>query len=1193
MGGLGIEPAPLLLDARIRAAGQMATWGVGDEGSRWLTFEEARRQYPWLPAKARAEWERTVTDLEARLEDVVVPEREAVCAWNQRGLVDRGDGRVGLSPNLVSGTYTDADAEKVLHRAIQGTLEAMKAGRAPDHVDWEALLRDTFRGLKEPTAEEWCIGGGDARADAEGGRVFLDIDCTEEPRGGEASWLQRDDVDEQGFIVGWMERAGAIRSAHSFDDEGYLCNRQGERLELRHLGPLDPAVQLVARARLALGDVEVLPGDGEKRQETHVQLASQRALWERLTTWSARIRATRIYTLDGGWRDVQVGDAAKVKIATRAAADHEGNVLGGRICEAGLQEDNYIAELAAQLDALADAATRGPEERVIIVFDATSPVRAMLRFGRLGARARGDRLAAELLEHFERLRRRVAVLVLLWQTSHVGEPTNEWADVLCDKFGLDDDYPIPRGRVEYASLTFAAHVRSAQEYAMQGMSRVVANRLRSRVKETILWNDEEYVQLLRVSTEASQICDEVAARRCQYVDQPYADVRVRRLLEAESCPFGCLVHANGWRRIHPSAVAGRRTMHCPRLAQALFTRLGAKSGGLLVVSAQEELDLGGADIRAGDAISAGGKWFARAECVPSWWHFHFECTGEPLITARKAYALQAVEARRRMVELQVGKELVPHSQLDDLVLLIHQGMLGWVAEDGAAGSVAQRQYIQNRVARGERDAWETEHWRAAAAGRIRVSGSRADTSSRWRQALTEMVLRGCRQQQLGKEHCEKKRSALWTRLADLKLLGKTFGAFKSALLDASVRRLAALRDLREACDDVSGLERTDGYARRRLRREVGVLRAGVEEDQIANRPGGWLLLRAWLAWRLMLARGGGRSGRCILHGARRDHLREQLLQVALGEQREVHLPATQLVDLCAARSRAWRRWLSLGGWGAFDKARAQLAKARRSRQLAAQREGMRRWAARADGCCWRILTDKEIEERFELSHEGLRGLLVAKQTLTAGEWRRLGIHNLRLGHYVRVGQGSTEMYYGPGEVASQHTLSGEAAEDVGDVVMLEVAPRGGVAQRKRRRQEVTRSRREVRRRIAMGPVRAGVEADDGGRWAVRGIRAVRRHEGRRGRPLDVLVEWEGEDSDGDLWEESWVSVTELTADLRAEARQLEMELFGPRPGSAASHRADRRSSTAQRQERERDAQQWRARLRDRAPIGPGPPGSDD
>ena len=77
----------------------------------------------------------------------------------------------------------------------------------------------------------------------------------------------------------------------------------------------------------------------------------------------------------------------------------------------------------------------------------------------------------------------------------------------------------------------------------------------------------------------------------------------------------------------------------------------------------------------------------------------------------------------------------------------------------------------------------------------------------------------------------------------------------------------------------------------------------------------------------------------------------------------------------------------------------------------------------------------------------------------------------------------------------------------------------------------------------MGPVRAGVEADDQGRWAVRGIRAVRRLEGRRGRPLDVLVEWEGEDSDGDLWEESWVSVTELTAHT-AHSSHTEHSVWG-------------------------------------------------
>ena len=94
--------------------------------------------------------------------------------------------------------------------------------------------------------------------------------------------------------------------------------------------------------------------------------------------------------------------------------------------------------------------------------------------------------------------------------------------------------------------------------------------------------------------------------------------------------------------------------------------------------------------------------------------------------------------------------------------------------------------------------------------------------------------------------------------------------------------------------------------------------------------------------------------------------------------------------------------------------------------------------------------------------------------------------------------------------------------------------------------------------------------------------AVRRHEGRRGRPLDVLVEWEGEDSDGDLWEESWVNITHLSKDLREEARKLESELFGPRRTQAPSRRAARRDEVRQRQERERSNHQWSSRLRDRA-----------
>lgn len=102
-----------------------------------------------------------------------------------------------------------------LHGAIRSTLEAMKGGLEPEVVDWSSLLRNTFKGIKEPKAGVWCVGGGDAKADAEGGRVFLELDSEEEPRGGEASWLQRADIDEQGFLEGWMELAGSIRARTS------------------------------------------------------------------------------------------------------------------------------------------------------------------------------------------------------------------------------------------------------------------------------------------------------------------------------------------------------------------------------------------------------------------------------------------------------------------------------------------------------------------------------------------------------------------------------------------------------------------------------------------------------------------------------------------------------------------------------------------------------------------------------------------------------------------------------------------------------------------------------------------------------------------------------------------------------------------------------------------------------------------
>ena len=64
---------------------------------------------------------------------------------------------------------------------------------------------------------------------------------------------------------------------------------------------------------------------------------------------------------------------------------------------------------------------------------------------------------------------------------------------------------------------------------------------------------------------------------------------------------------------------------------------------------------------------------------------------------------------------------------------------------------------------------------------------------------------------------------------------------------------------------------------------------------------------------------------------------------------------------------------------------------------------------------------------------------------------------------------------------SRYMLRGNVAADVGEVVQIEIEPRCGAQRAKRRRQEVQHSRREIRRRVAMGPVIAGQEADDGGR----------------------------------------------------------------------------------------------------------------
>ena len=477
-----------------------------------------------------------------------------------------------------------------------------------------------------------------------------------------------------------------------------------------------------------------------------------------------------------------------------------------------------------------------------------------------------------------------------------------------------------------------------------------------------------------------------------------------------------------------------------------------------------------------------------------------------MVTARKHYALQAVKARSCLLKL-IGPDAVGrgqgHGQLNDLIVLLHQGLGGWEAEDGAAGSVANQGYIRERAQRGEIDGWLR-----AAAGIIDRTGNQADNSSKFRMAITDMVVAGCELQRAGKEHSRKQANAFGNHLRNLNLLSGVVREWAAVQRAAGVRRTGELRDIRLAARFVRQHGALDGYGRRKLITATAKMVQDAEEPVGDSAPAELLLMRTWLAWRLVLARGQGQSGKIAVHGSGEEPIRELFWLIATGKEQTFLLQPEAEHDLQIRALATWRKWLRVGGMGAHG---AQLRMRERARRIAivnAQREGMRRWARVADGTKWHMLTEKDTEERMELIHDKLSDTLSKAQTLSRLEWKEMNIRGLRVGHFVRAGG----FFYAPGEVASNNTLSGGAAVNHGERIEIEIEPRRGPEQNKARRKVVLKERRERRRRVAMRAVHDGLEPDDAGRWAIQRILRVERPlSSLRGRRLQVLVEWVGED----------------------------------------------------------------------------------
>ena len=218
--------------------------------------------------------------------------------------------------------------------------------------------------------------------------------------------------------------------ATGIDEQGYLLCHGSRVLTPVGRSALSPVEQAFALARTALGaKVPVLDTakalSKESRPEGNFVCPELTGVaFREMKLLEEEFGVEAVWTLDGSWRHIdEVG-----MVAASAAARHDGSVVGGRLEEDadGMPLNAYLGELAAQVDW---AHTEG-KKRILVGFDAVSPVLALLRFRRLHDRSRpacykDDWLAsfsAELcLERFE-------LVIFYHLKSHTGISLNEYAD---------------------------------------------------------------------------------------------------------------------------------------------------------------------------------------------------------------------------------------------------------------------------------------------------------------------------------------------------------------------------------------------------------------------------------------------------------------------------------------------------------------------------------------------------------------------------------------------------------------------------------------------------------------------------------------------------------------------------------------------------------------------------------------------
>ena len=1064
-GGLGLQPELELLECGVKALGHLCKPPLlftAQEGE-WIEASEAGLRNPrWIDTKcARAAWGRVVAELRRCGIQPVRPEKVGDGGVRGGALERRAANRTGRDVAKIEAALSDLRAEA-------------EGGEVGTRAQWKRRLQACITGVVPAPAREWHTGNRDVAAQARECRLVVVADDERRNReeGGEAKWLARADVGEDGYLRGWEEEAEMLMRVSRWDDEGYFVDEgEVDRLTVEDLAEWPPMLQLMIRARIAVGECPVFAKYQGKQKERTINLEVTSWNAAEASIWQARMGITVALATDGSWEEG--------KEAAWGVVRHDGTVRRS-LMEVWEGKDNYLAELAALVEALAQEADG---ERISIVFDATSPVLALLHFRRAHDRTKQQFYGSDLLDSFDQEVARMDVVVLLWQRSHVGSPANEWVDGVADCKGFDKEsdpmLQIRRRTPRHYSMRLAAPDRSVMRWAKGRAVEVVQRQLMQSVTSTQFREMGE----LRVGPLPDQYelvakaC--AASRRCPGDRRYFWNSTMAELARVCGCPFGC----------------ERK-----------------------VVSEKERREVGG------DTVP-----------IPfTWTHLQFWCCGSAEIEEARAEWLMGTMAERAQgdglghglyglkhaLELPIkgqSKGVGHHQQVADLIKHAEYGV------QARRGTRTRQERMVMAVADFPASEWggrampmEVENcWRGVAKMWKTTGNESRDNDRGLIKQVRDVTMSGLRVQMLGDKLTAAWRKELagvretmqaqrpWARKWYASVMaagplavaewGKLEGLVDGALQVLNTARLARTVTPQQYKGALKRLQVARRERHSEIRGERGTRTKDGEHVQavvwwlLAVRFGQWIAKRRRRGAGHAAAVGPAAIGTVIVSTRISDGVRVRLLAQRV-------LPGVGLEGLRGGASwacvggwtAAFRKYVRAGGAAAVRTAATELRADRARREVAAQSGGFLRHFIRS------------------LEHTPVRE----------------GV----------AGGGGARVSPCVGSSMSGAPLAPVGAKYVWTRVDL----------RRRDKSTVRKVARERHRKRAKEKVvrelRRGMAPDDSERWAVEDIVDVRREAGRGGRIL-ALVRWAGADAAGEPWEDDWVGLSLLTPDLKAEVRR--------------------------------------------------------